>query len=633
RPFMVWPQLVTRSVDVRLAQSGPMDIVTAGRYVDQVATALEFALERGILHRNLSAQCILLQLNGQAVVADFGVRGLAERLSDSAPSERFYGSIEACAPEQLAGGIVSPATDVYALGGVTYRLLTGRPLFEGSAPEMIIEQHLRAAPPSIDLGRTRFPSGLAQVLQRALAKDPQQRFARVGAFANAYQEVVTPNSATRIPFSDVPIGQGQLRVATAVPSGSVGAVVSSAPVGTVRPDGATSITATPDAPVGPSRPIGTAMPSGPAAPPWTTPTLLRGALALVLLMAVVFAGLFITGKGPFAGLGAATVKPVGSAEFVDNPAEAIGDSDALHVEVSKLGAPAAGSYYAVWMIDQRNERVTPIGKLVATGPQTYALQTEKIGSVQAGVNLIAAGDKLEVTEEHGAVQAPVGPVRLSGTFPPKTYIHIQHLLTRFPATPGNIGLVVGVLLQTRDLDAQAAILQNAFASHNALAVRCSAQSITDIIEGAQGGHYQPLPAACAAVNVTQAGDGFGLLGKSQNAGTGLSGYLDLAVDHASLAATQPDATAQIRLHAGHVETALANIKGWVTTADQDALALLSDPASVAASTDLLRVSDKAYHGNVGNSDQTINPTPAEGGGIIAYEHAQFMATLTLHAGS
>ena len=77
-PYLVYPNPPLRSLSARLAQSGPLDPVAAGRYLDQVARALEYAIERGTLHLALSTDCVYLQLDGQPVVADFGVRRMIE---------------------------------------------------------------------------------------------------------------------------------------------------------------------------------------------------------------------------------------------------------------------------------------------------------------------------------------------------------------------------------------------------------------------------------------------------------------------------------------------------------------------------------------------------------------------------
>ena len=88
-PYFVWPYTSMRSLTTRLTQSGVLDVVTAGRYIDQIATVLEYAHQQTTFHRNLSLDCIYLQMDGQIAVADFGVRRLYELLT---PPEVSLGS-------------------------------------------------------------------------------------------------------------------------------------------------------------------------------------------------------------------------------------------------------------------------------------------------------------------------------------------------------------------------------------------------------------------------------------------------------------------------------------------------------------------------------------------------------------
>src|SRR5262249_42129726 len=193
-------QVVMRSLSVRLAQSGPMDVLTVGRYLDQVAAALEYAHERDTLHRNLTTDCVFIQLDGQLVVGDFGARRIVELMASSVQTQALAGMSDACAPEQVLGGKIHKYTDVYALGTLTYRLLTGYSVFAGGTREDIAQQHVYAQVPSLSAQRPGLPSGLDNVLAGALAKDPEQRFQHPGAFANAYHQMVDPTSATRVPF-------------------------------------------------------------------------------------------------------------------------------------------------------------------------------------------------------------------------------------------------------------------------------------------------------------------------------------------------------------------------------------------------------------------------------------------------
>jgi serine/threonine protein kinase len=612
-PYLVWPHLVMRPLSTRLAQSGQMDVVAVGRYLDQIATALESAHALGLLHCNLSADCVFTQLDGQTVVADFGVRQLLETLGAREQARPFYGSLEACAPEQLTYGASGPYTDVYALGGLTYRMLTGRPVFAANTLDALLQQHLYAPIPSVLERRAGLPRGLDRMLATALAKEPWARFASPGAFTDAYHDVVSPGRGTRVPFATLtaasrlsphehtkPATQTHARPSTAPPPAAVTSEDKRRRLATLT-----------------SRPL----------------NIIATALLILLL---VSGGLFVWGGGR---LFPSDVAPAGQVEFVDSPSGLPGHSDALHLSTKGLPEPPDGSHYRAWILNQQTEQIVPLGTLTGAD-QIYSLMYTGDGDPGTpSTNLLGIGDKVEITLERGDVTAPVGPVVLSGVFPPKASVHIRHLLLSFPTTPGKVGLLVGVLGQTQALNAQATLLLNAQANKSVTAVRCSAQSILNIIEGTRGPNYRLLGPSCQAPNSTQSGDGYGLAippsASSDPASADLDavGYLTVASNHASLAATQSDATATIRTHGGYVQTAIANIKGWVTAADQGALQLLKTPLDTVTASELATLCDHAYHGMPSATDHQINPLPGQAGAITAYEQGQFMAAVTLTPGS
>ncbi len=293
-----------------------------------------------------------------------------------------------------------------------------------------------------------------------------------------------------------------------------------------------------------------------------------------------------------------------------------GHTNALKIIINGLDAPPAGSQYDAWLLNTANEGVVSLGPLTAQGSQTFTL------NFVGDPNLLGEGNQIIVTQEQGTVTLPTGKVRLSGTFPPQAYVHIKHLLFSFPDTPGNIGLLVGLLGQAQHLDAQALLLQNAAANQNGTAIRCIAQSINNIIEGSHGPHFQPLPAQCASVNITDTSDGFGL-----------TTYVADASQHASLAATRPDSTANIKQHAQHVIIATDYIKGWIATIDHDIENLLANRGNTSNVQEIVTLSDHVLNGIDLDNDGQVDPVKGEAGAITAYNHGQFMAILSLTAES
>jgi hypothetical protein len=297
-------------------------------------------------------------------------------------------------------------------------------------------------------------------------------------------------------------------------------------------------------------------------------------------------------------------------------------TDSVKITASGLTDPPAGDQYNAWLFDTDNEQILPLGVLAKNGTSFVLTNT------QPGKNLIALGNKIEITQEQGtAASVPSGKPLLSATFPPQTFVHVRHLLSRFPATPSQIGLLVGLLNETQKLNAQAAILQNNLGNSQAQVRQCLAQSIIDISEGIKGADYSPLAGGCVSQNIMETGDGFGLLdpGNAPND----QGYIATAAQHAALAATQPDSTDLIRAQAKKVAIATDNIKALVHDINGDAVTLLNNPSNTQQVAEIVSRSDHAYHGFDQNGNGIIESIPGEAGAITAYTQGQLMATLTL----
>jgi len=348
-------------------------------------------------------------------------------------------------------------------------------------------------------------------------------------------------------------------------------------------------------------------------------------LAIIAIVVVVIGGLswFLirAGSKTTPSTPVTTVVAKGQVRFLDSQNKAPGATDALNITATGLPNPPDGSEYDAWLIDTASEQVLPLGSLSKSDPATFALSYPNASS-QSQTNLIGAGDKIEVTQEQGKVTEPAGKVVLSATFPPQAFVHIRHLLFKFPTTPGNIGLLPGLVNETQKVNALSQMLLNNATSSNKASVTCIAQAIVNVIEGKNGTNYRPSAANCVSVGIGDAvtGDGFGILGK---------GYITTAAAHAALAASQSDATETIRLSAKDVETSTDSIKAGITKIDNDALQLLTNPATTAQVSEMVSLSDHAYHGFDQNGDGKIGPTVGEAGALTAYTSGQHIAILTL----
>jgi serine/threonine protein kinase, bacterial len=183
------------------------DIVTA------VASALDYAHKQGLLHRDVKPANIMLTHiddhgDKRILLADFGIARNLEGVSGLTATNMTVGTVAYAAPEQLMGEDIDGRADQYALAATAYHLLTGSPLFPHSNPAVAISRHLNSAPPAL---ANKHPplAGLDPVLAAALAKNPDDRFARCSDFASAFAEQARSNA----PSTAAP-------TAPAVPAGS-----------------------------------------------------------------------------------------------------------------------------------------------------------------------------------------------------------------------------------------------------------------------------------------------------------------------------------------------------------------------------------------------------------------------------
>ncbi len=155
--------------------------------LDHVGRALEVARRAGVVHRDLKPHNLFFHEGATWKVLDFGVSKLEAAGEGTLTGDGIVGTPQYMAPEQASGGTVTHAADVYALGAIAYRCLTGRAPFKGRDFAELVYQVVHAAPirPSL-LGRV--PRAIEDVLAVAMAKDPQRRFPSALAFAQAFVE-------------------------------------------------------------------------------------------------------------------------------------------------------------------------------------------------------------------------------------------------------------------------------------------------------------------------------------------------------------------------------------------------------------------------------------------------------------
>jgi streptogramin lyase len=172
-----------------------MDPVHAAGVISEVASALDAAHARGLVHRDIKPGNILIEGEGEAervYLTDFGLARLVEATTGVTATGAFVGTLDYVAPEQIRGERVDARADVYALGCVLFELLTGNPPFAARDDKVAkMYAHLQEEPPRVTLLRPELPRELDLVVGRALDKDPEKRYPSAGDFARAVTAAVS----------------------------------------------------------------------------------------------------------------------------------------------------------------------------------------------------------------------------------------------------------------------------------------------------------------------------------------------------------------------------------------------------------------------------------------------------------
>jgi serine/threonine protein kinase len=195
QPFMVMELLSGPSLREEIELEAPMSPARVAEILAPVAAALQLAHDRGITHRDLKPANIVVHRydSGERVykVIDFGLAAMKAAAGDETrltDPGLFLGTLAYAAPEQVRGEAVTPATDIYALGGIAYEMLTGARPFDASNRVTLINQLLTEAPVSPTVHRAALPPAIDLAVMRALDKNPLERWRSAADFVNALRD-------------------------------------------------------------------------------------------------------------------------------------------------------------------------------------------------------------------------------------------------------------------------------------------------------------------------------------------------------------------------------------------------------------------------------------------------------------
>ena len=202
--FLVMEYLDGRTLKEVIASEGPLSLGRAVEIVRQVAGALDAAHGQGVIHRDLKSENIMLvSHNGDewAKVLDFGIAKILQPVGSAADAEitqanLVVGTPQYMSPEQCSqSGALDARSDVYSLGIIVHEMLTGKLPFTGESATVVMMKQVQDPPPSVLASRSQLPAAVDQVIKRALAKQPIDRFQTAGELSAGLADAASEEAA------------------------------------------------------------------------------------------------------------------------------------------------------------------------------------------------------------------------------------------------------------------------------------------------------------------------------------------------------------------------------------------------------------------------------------------------------
>jgi len=604
-----------RELHNKLQRLNPAQIT---RLLTKLASALQYAHDNNVIHRDIKPANILLTSRTspveagkplpddvEPIITDFGLVRFTQSNKQTSTGV-ITGTPAYMSPEQALGDPVDARTDVYSLGVTVYEMIAGRIPFDSDSTLNLLHKQIYDPPPPI-LG---ISEELQEVMNRALAKNPNERFNSTLEFAEEFQKAIAGTSeASTLMLSE----------SDAQPKPTQNNTTSQATIPGATPKQPTRLT-----------------------------TWIAAGLAgiVVLIVGITLfsrpkellpvpsstAGLQIIATNQptltEAPTNSSTFPPpvasqvLGLLRFQDGTAIA----DQVTINTTIMPLPTAGTHYEAWLISDDGEQRVSLGVI-----QFDANERGTLSFIDPrGRNLLGIYRGMEITIEPDPDNNPIpsGKVAFSAQLPPASFAHVRHLLYSFSENPNQIGFMDGLDKTAALIQNSAETMLNSFETGNQADVSFQAEIMLNAIVGNQSPDYKDWN---NDGKTDDQSDGFGLLLNGDN-----GGYIQGALSHTGFAMEAEDATDNMKLHGGHVTIALNNISDW-TPELRDALKSILSATSDADREGFIRqavaTANQLLNGVDINGNEIVEPIPGEGGVLVAYQHAYYMADLLIFADS
>jgi len=578
------------------------------RMLGSIASALQHAHNNKIIHRDIKPGNILLASHSsqiepgkplpddfEPVLTDFGLIRFLDSARQTATGVTA-GTPAYMSPEQAIGEATDGLTDIYSLGIVLYEMLAGKLPFDGETTVSILLKHVNEPPAPIP-GLSPF---MQDVLYKALAKKREDRFQSPMEFANAFSAAVDINPSTR----------------------QMDALPSAGP-SIMQVDSLTE-TKTQNKPEQTKR-------SG-----WMR-IAVTGTLALMLGGFLFFKG-FPTSvpetetvtvtdtlssrasSTAFTNTSTKTPVPISLEtrliiHFHDENAVA----DQAVLEAYRAPAPPEGNNFEVWLFNS-SERIS-LGIL--------SLDVEGKGELTytdaEGTNLIAKYNRAEITLEPQGDSNPLPTKQVAYAFslPTDGTERIRYLLSSFPPAPDRSALIQGMYIDIQKINELAIEMDTAYVGGNASLVRQMAESIMNMIVGAQSPNYKDWD---NDGTITDDGSGYGLLLNGSNLG-----YLGAIYTEAENAVNLSDVPKSMTTNGEYLKSSIQNLAQWTPQLREALTGILESPSDGDIKEQIagtVRLANQMLNGLDLDGNGSIDPV-TEGGAQAAYMYGYAMADMPL----
>lgn len=605
--FIKGPSLL-KYLNALHAKKELMEFSHVVRLMDAMTSALQYAHDNGVVHRDIKPGNILLTSRSSEIVpgkplpddfepvlTDFGLVRFIDSMEHTTGSGQIAGTPAYMSPEQARGELTDGRTDVYSLGIVLYEILAGHLPFQGETTMGVLMKHISEPPAPI----SGLPPKMQLVLDRALAKDVNDRFQTPYEFAEAFSGAVENQGD----FSTLEFGDRQAPRKTKP-----------------RPKPAKRL-------------------FGPQPKRQFTAPILAAVVVLAVAASLLFNVLpsrssnlteasvtavpasFTPQQTPTVPTRTRTPKPflsdtLGVLQFQN--ASAFADQALLIAEA--LLAPPEENQYEVWLVGGKERISLGILTLDATGKGELKFKLE------SAANLISLYNRVEVTIEPKPDTNPQSSniVAYSFTFPEEGLNHVRYVLCSYPDTPAQEGLIRGLYDDIALINEFAKEMQKASLNGNEDRVKLNAEAMQNIIAGSQSPDYRDHN---GDQQIDDPSDGYGLMLNGRNLGYLRAIYIEADTVLKSANASQP-----MLNYAPGLKNSVDNLAQW--TAEMQTL--LSEILSAPQGTDTkqqvaeaVTLAEKMLNGADLDESGTVDAVPGEGGVQVAYDQAYHMADMPL----